>query len=229
MRAWVRQYRQDYLAHVQEWPQGLYTWQRNIVFVLPTVIGCIAYFIFSRLHPEIDLEQLYPRISTVFQWITHQVKNIFYVLYLVLLADALRKRDFPRQRLVWRVILFQLLISLIAVHILKRSLGFPRPGYTDITPFTGQSSHHSMPSGHTTDIFVSAFPLALYYWNRWRHGIAVLCCGAATLVAFSRIWIHSHHPQDVLAGVLLASLATYLLTTSRWPLATKKPSTARTH
>lgn len=61
----------------------------------------------------------------------------------------------------------------------------------------------SFPSDHTTAAFAIAF--ALRYHNRLLGGMMLV---VAFLIGVSRIFVGHHYPGDVLAGILVAFLAT---------------------
>lgn len=121
-------------------------------------------------------------------------------------ADSVAIMDI---RLALRYIFYALLITLISTQVLKFGLGMPRPGAPwPPQPLLFSMSYNSFPSGHTTEIVATALPLALRFRSRWvRLGLALL----VALVGYSRIWLGRHHPVDILAGMIMGSVAAWLV------------------
>lgn len=97
----------------------------------------------------------------------------------------------------------------LAADILKIGLGRMRPkllfdgGLYGFTGIAWRSDYWSFPSGHTATIVA----LATALWWLWpRHLLFYVV--VAALVAASRIAVGAHYPSDVLAGALVAVLAT---------------------
>ncbi|WP_025765175.1 phosphatase PAP2 family protein [Dyadobacter tibetensis] len=59
--------------------------------------------------------------------------------------------------------------------------------------------HGSFPSGHTTSAFALFMTIALYSRPKWIQGA---CLMAATLVAFTRMYLLAHFPADVWVGAM---------------------------
>lgn len=79
----------------------------------------------------------------------------------------------------------------------------------------------SFPSGHTTSSFGAAVPMLL--GCKKRIGIPAIIL--ASLIAFSRIYIHVHYTTDVIAGIVIGILygvAAYYLVTKLIPFISKK-------
>ena len=94
-----------------------------------------------------------------------------------------------------------------------QDVGWPRPAWQRITgtvhgrgwTWTLDASFHSMPSGHTADLFTGAVMLALApkLWMR-------LCLlGVASVGGASRIVVGAHWPSDVLVGAVIGGLAAF--------------------
>lgn len=66
----------------------------------------------------------------------------------------------------------------------------------------------SFPSGHTTASFSAAFVLA-YYLEKYRIPVLIL----AGLISFSRMYLYVHFPTDILAGILVGLMASFLAIT----------------
>jgi undecaprenyl-diphosphatase len=95
----------------------------------------------------------------------------------------------------------------IVVTVVKRFIGRARPylfetgGPFDFQPFRWDPNYASLPSGHTTTAFATAFAIgALYPRIRWP--IWIVAC----LVGVSRIIVSAHYPSDVLAAAVIGVL-----------------------
>lgn len=128
----------------------------------------------------------------------------FYLVYAGILALGLARGDKRLTSLALGYLAAQLLISLLAVRVLKMSIGRPRPMTGgDFLPFTSQGAYHSMPSGHSVELTLQTLPLALRAANLLLPLLLGLSLG---LMAFTRIALGWHHPTDVLAGWVLGTL-----------------------
>ena len=144
---------------------------------------------------------------------------LFYVLFLVLYAWALYRRETGLKLVVHAYLLAQLLGSVLLVRILKMTWGRARPDVTpladfgsDWTGFSWQAGYHSFPSGHTADIVTSAVFAALVIRNPW---LAAVCVAWAGALALSRLALAKHYPSDALVGAVIA-LAASLLVLRYW-------------
>ena len=70
---------------------------------------------------------------------------------------------------------------------------------------TGCGGSFSLPSNHASN----AFGFAMVFWFSRRNAPTSLLVFAASLVAFSRIYVGVHYPFDVVAGALLGAVAAY--------------------
>jgi membrane-associated phospholipid phosphatase len=75
----------------------------------------------------------------------------------------------------------------------------------------GSDSMKSFPSGHTS----AAFSGATYVHFRYSFEEAKWLYLMASLVAFSRVYVGSHHFHDVLASAGLSMLSSYLMVKNR--------------
>lgn len=128
----------------------------------------------------------------------------FYLVYAGILARGLmaRRRGLTALALGW--LAAQLLVSLALERLLKTAIGRPRPDVGGpFRPWSLDAGHHSLPSGHTTEILVQTLPLALRA-GPWLAPLGLgLVVGA---MGASRVLLGWHHPTDILAGWLLGSL-----------------------
>ncbi|CAK0772643.1 acidPPc domain-containing protein [Gammaproteobacteria bacterium] len=143
----------------------------------------------------------------------------FYVLFLGILGYAARYRlSWPRAvALGW--LWAELLGAGLTVQVLKFLTGRARPDQAWISGGidqwlgpTLQAAYHSFPSGHTADLFVSAAFTVLLLRPPWMGLLAWL---VAFAVALSRIALAKHYLSDVLVGILVAEITTWLVI-QRW-------------
>lgn len=111
--------------------------------------------------------------------------------------------------------LFSILLSGLAVHILKVAFERPRISHADgavlkllehpsFFDLTGR--FNSFPSGHSAAGFALAYVLSKRYPK-----FSAFFYAAALLIAASRVYLGAHYPSDTVAGALLGIGAGYLL------------------
>ncbi|WP_320169152.1 phosphatase PAP2 family protein [Maridesulfovibrio sp.] len=153
----------------------------------------------------------HPDIRKTALLITDWGNALFYPVYLWFLITGIRQRRKYSSRLRFALVylVVQLSISLLLVRFMKIAIGRPRPGEGPLfEPFSGRGAYHSLPSGHTTEIYGAALPLVL----RYRQFLLTLILGIfAAAVAFSRIYLSWHHPSDVFCGWMLGSVAGFAI------------------
>lgn len=102
--------------------------------------------------------------------------------------------------------LLTLLLSHIAVQLVKRTVSRPRPSRrVGWEGFVAEPDKFSFPSGHSAAAMAVAFGYALFF-----PGVGPLLVAIAMLVGASRVFLGVHYPGDVLVGQVLA-VATALL------------------
>ena len=78
------------------------------------------------------------------------------------------------------------------------------------------SKYYSFPSGHTTSFFALAFVLCILVTRNPRYPrttsylIQLLLFIAATVGAYSRIYLSQHFPEDIFGGIFVGILTTIL-------------------
>lgn len=82
----------------------------------------------------------------------------------------------------------------------------PYTNHTHILVLAARSADFSFPSDHA--VMAGAAAAGLWLASRW---LGVIAAVAALLMAFARVYIGAHYPQDVLVGLLLgAAIATVI-------------------
>jgi undecaprenyl-diphosphatase len=95
------------------------------------------------------------------------------------------------------------LVSHLAVQLVKRSVGRPRPSRGVLcSSLVAEPDRFSFPSGHSA----AAMSVALGYAIAFPS-LAIPLCWAALVVGASRVVLAVHYPGDVLMGQLLAAIA----------------------
>jgi membrane-associated phospholipid phosphatase len=138
--------------------------------------------------------------------------------FLALLALGLVGWKAGRSRWVWAAVAGLLggTSAGVGAIFFKVVFGRPRPHLQvtdEFTWFARAASYQSFPSGHTTHCFGVAVAV-LVLAPRWGAGFVA----AATLVAWSRMYLGSHYLSDVVAGTGLGTLvgAVLALAIRRW-------------
>lgn len=95
-------------------------------------------------------------------------------------------------------------VELLFNHLLKGIVNRTRPfvAHPELEAVGRRPRDKSFPSGHTSSAFACALILAssLPLWA----GVAALA--AASMIAFSRLYLAVHYPTDVIGGILAAVL-----------------------
>lgn len=145
----------------------------------------------------------HPALAAVLKFITDWSNPVFYVFYGVLLIQAFRKGDFETKRYIFILLGVQFVVGVLAVHFTKSVIGRPRPNQGWLyTPLSTKGVHHSLPSGHTTEIIGWTLPLVL----KEHRGLLTLLLGIFVgTLGFSRIYLGWHHPTDVFFAWMLGS------------------------
>lgn len=121
---------------------------------------------------------------------------------------------FPKTRKAGFLALASLaLCALITNACLKNVIARPRP-YTqipDLTALIPPQKDWSFPSGHATASFASA---GIYLRTLpKKYGLASLAL--AMLIAFSRLYVGVHYPTDILGGVAIGLLGSWIVCKSK--------------
>lgn len=126
---------------------------------------------------------------------------LFIALTLLLLA-------FPKTRRVGLAAALALLCSLLFTNLILKNL-FQRTRPWEAFDFLRNlvvETDTSFPSGHTSAAFAFALAVVRAGPKPWRK-VKVTVVVLAVLMGLSRLYVGAHYPSDVLAGLLVGSLA----------------------
>lgn len=101
-----------------------------------------------------------------------------------------------------------LILSVLFGNIITKNIvARPRPCWVDksVSMLIAIPKDYSFPSGHTSASFASAAALFCYYK---KPGIAALIL--ASLIGFSRLYLFVHYPTDVMAGIVLGLICSFI-------------------
>ena len=101
-----------------------------------------------------------------------------------------------------------LLSLLINNNLIKNIVQRPRPfvTFTDLQIIIPTPSEFSFPSGHTS----SSFAAAAVFYRHLPKKLGIPSVVLAGLIGFSRLYVGVHYPTDVIAGVIMGILLSYL-------------------
>ena len=104
------------------------------------------------------------------------------------------------------VIMVSFLIIIPTNIFIKDVINRDRPALYDDYFYKEYKSDKSYPSGHASIVTAGAVTAALFFRTTWRQKlISSLLVTEAGLVCFSRLYLGSHYPFDILGGILLGS------------------------
>ncbi len=148
---------------------------------------------------------------------THWGLYLFYFIFAGIWVYGLIKKNRKLINIGLAYIKTQLILSLVAVRLLKTVLGRARPGYgSEFTFFKTGFKYNAFPSGHSADAFVSG--VFLFYllkhskYAKYRFYPLIY----AFLIAVSRVFVSSHYPSDIAAGMVIGILGAWFFV-SRLP------------
>ena len=133
--------------------------------------------------------------------------GIFWIILGLILAFI------PKTRKYGVLALLSLLVCFLFNNILLKNLiARPRP-YTqipDLVMLMKCPADHSFPSGHACSSFAVAGSLMWTMKQRWNI-IRIPALILAILIAISRLYVGVHYPTDVLVGVAIGLLGSFII------------------
>jgi undecaprenyl-diphosphatase len=182
-----------------------------LVFILISVSGIIILFFFDTriwlaARNLVSREPYY----SITDLITDNGLYLFYAAFIALFAYALIKKNKRLTSLLLAYIKAQLIFTFALVRILKIILGRARPEHgSEFTFFTFAFRYNSFPSGHSADAFVSGVFLFYLLKHSKYSACRFLPLIYAFLIGISRVFISSHYPSDVAAGMVIGILGAW--------------------
>ena len=185
--------------------------KKNRLILIPIVVLSIIILYFFDVpiwHAARDLVE--PNYLLIPELLSDWGLYLFYTIFAVVLLVGFIKKRPNLINIGLAYIKAQLIFSLLVVRLLKFVLGRPRPGYGyELTLFTTHASHHSFPSGHSADAFVSGVCLFYLLSQSKYSNYRFLPLIYAFLIALSRVFVSSHYPSDVAAGMAIGILGAW--------------------
>jgi len=185
--------------------------QTYLLIILPVSLSAILvlfYFDIRIWHAARDL--LNQDTYYITDLITTKGLFLFYAVFIVLFVYAVVKKNRALLGICLAYIKAQLVFSFVLVRILKIILGRARPGHgAEFTFFSFAFRYNSFPSGHAADAFVSGVFLYYLLKSSKYSACRFLPLIYAFAIAISRVFISSHYPSDVAAGMVIGILGAW--------------------
>jgi len=183
---------------------------RYIIIILFALIIIPVLFIFDTPIWQAARDLVEPDYLYIPELFTHWGLYLFYFIFAVILIYAFIKKKQKLIHIGLAYIKAQVVFSLVVVRFFKILLGRARPGYDPGFAFFETSfKYNAFPSGHSADAFVSG--VFLYYLLKQSQytGYRFLPLIYAFLIALSRVFVSSHYPSDVAAGMTIGILGAW--------------------
>ena len=203
--------------------------KKNYLILLISSAGVIPLLFFFDIpiwQAARDLVE--PDYLYIPEFVTHYGLYLFYLIFGAILIYALARKNRYLISFCLAYLKTQLIFSLVVVRLLKVVLGRPRPGKGfDFTFFATSFKYNAFPSGHSADAFVSGVFL-FYLISQSEHaGYRYLPLVYAFIIAISRVFVSSHYPSDVAAGMAIGILGAWFFI-SRMPSGDHQAEAVRT-
>jgi len=194
---------------IQTENKGWVKW-KNVIFILLALTSIAILFFFDTPIWQTARDLVEPDYLYIPELFTHWGLYLFYFIFAVILIYAFIKKDRNLINFSLAYLKAQLVFSLIAVRLLKIFLGRARPNYgSEFTFFETSSKYNAFPSGHSADAFVSGVFLFFLLKQTRYAGSRFLPLIYAFLIAISRVFVSSHYPSDVAAGMTIGILGAW--------------------
>ena len=197
------------MSEIQSENNGWMKWKYAflILFAL-TSIPLLFFFDTPIWQASRDLVE--PDYLYIPELFTHYGLYPFYLIFGAVLVYALARKNRSLISLCLAYVKTQLIFSLVLIRLLKVILGRPRPGYGfEFNFFATSFKYNAFPSGHSADAFVSGMFLFYLLKQTKYAGCRFLPLIYAFLIAISRVFVSSHFPSDVAAGMAIGILGAW--------------------
>ncbi len=184
--------------------------KNRLIYIPIVVLPIIVLFFFDVPLWQAARDLVEPDYLYIPEFFTHYGLYLFYMIFGGIGIYALVKKKRHLITFCLAYIITQLVFSLMVVRLLKIVFGRARPGWgTEFTFFAMRFKYNAFPSGHSADAFVSGVFL-FYLLNQSKHaGYRFLPLIYAFLIAISRVFVSSHYPSDVAAGMAIGILGAW--------------------
>ena len=181
-----------------------------LILLIISIIAIPLLFLFDIPIWQAARDLVEPDYLYIPELFTHYGLYLFYAIFGAVLIFAIVRKNRHLISFCLAFVKTQLLFSLVLVRLLKVVLGRPRPGKGfEFTFFATSFSHNAFPSGHSADAFVSGVFL-FYLLNQSRYAkYRFLPLIYAFLIASSRVFVSSHYPSDVAAGMAIGIMGAW--------------------
>ncbi|RUS46906.1 undecaprenyl-diphosphatase [Cohnella sp. AR92] len=152
------------------------------------------------------LNQFAGRSDTVDDFMEFMAQDIVWILLAVMAALWIGARA-RQQRLVFYAGLSAAISLFLGKYVVSPVVDHPRPFVSHaVTQLIPHSADSSFPSDHATLAFAIAF--SVWYANR-RLGSVLLAM--ACLTGIARVYVGVHYPADIVGGLALSGIVSYLV------------------
>ena len=193
-------------------PSGHNTLKKHLpLLMIVSLLVIIVLFYFDTPIWQAARDLVEPDYLYIPEFFTHWGLYLFYVIFAGCWIYGLIKKNRKLINLGLAYIKAQLIFSLLAVRLLKTVLGRARPGYgSEFTFFETSFKYNAFPSGHSADAFVSGVFLFYLLKHSNYAGYRFYPLIYASLIAASRVFVSSHYPSDVAAGMVIGILGAWV-------------------
>jgi len=197
------------MSVMQNENKGWVKWKYKI-FILIALMSIPILFIFDTPIWLAARDLVEPDYLSIPELFTHWGLYLFYFIFAVIWIYGFIKKDHNLINIGLAYLKAQLVFSLVVVRLLKVFLGRARPGYgSEFTFFETSFKYNAFPSGHSADAFVSGIFLFYLLKQTKYAGYRFLPLIYAFLIAISRVFVSSHYPSDVAAGMTIGILGAW--------------------
>jgi membrane-associated phospholipid phosphatase len=181
-----------------------------LTFLLVSLSTILILFLFDNRIWHAARDSLNQYTYHITDLITTKGLYLFYAVFIALFVYSVIKKNRTLLDTCLAYIKAQLVFAFVLVRILKIVLGRARPGHgAEFTFFSFAFRYNSFPSGHAADAFVSGVFLYYLLKSSKYSACRFLPLIYAFVIAISRVFISSHYPSDVAAGMVIGILGAW--------------------